>query len=66
MPPASWRIAIAFVAVLIGLAITGAWSAHIGQASKRSAIVRLLVGGALAMAMAVTSTIGQLIGTTVG
>ena len=63
VPPASWRIAIAFVAVLIGLATTGAWSAHIGQASKRSAVTRLLVGGALAMA--VTYAIGQLIGTTV-
>jgi VIT1/CCC1 family predicted Fe2+/Mn2+ transporter len=63
VPPASWRIAIAFVAVLIGLAITGAWSAHIGYASKRSAVVRLLVGGALAMA--VTYAIGQLIGTAV-
>ena len=63
VPPASWRIAVAFVAVLVGLAITGAWSAHLGQASKRSAIVRLLVGGALAMAF--TYAIGQLIGTTV-
>ncbi len=63
VPPASWRIAIAFVAALIGLAITGAWSAHIGQSSKRSAIVRLLVGGALAMA--VTYAIGELIGTTI-
>ncbi len=63
VPPTSWRIGIAFVAVLIGLALTGAWSAHIGQASKRSAIVRLLVGGALAMA--VTYAIGQLIGTTI-
>jgi VIT1/CCC1 family predicted Fe2+/Mn2+ transporter len=63
VPPASWRIAIAFVAVLVGLAVTGAWSAHFGEASKRSAIIRLLVGGALAMA--VTYAIGQLIGTTI-
>ena len=64
IPPASWRVVVAFVAVLVGLAITGAWSAHIGQSSRRSAILRLLVGGALAMA--VTYAIGQLIGTTVG
>ncbi len=62
VPPASGRIAITFIAVLIGLALTGAVSAQMGQASKRSAVVRLLVGGA--SAMAVTYAIGQLIGTT--
>jgi VIT1/CCC1 family predicted Fe2+/Mn2+ transporter len=63
LPPASVRIAIAFVAVLIGLAITGLVSAHLGESSKRVAVVRLVVGGALAMA--VTFGLGQLLGVAV-
>ena len=60
LPPASVRIAIAFAAVLIGLAVTGMLSAHLGGSSKRVAVVRLVLGGALAMA--VTFGLGQLLG----
>lgn len=64
VPPAGVRIVVAFVAVLLGLAITGWVSARLGSASKRAAVLRLLLGGAVAMA--VTFGIGQLLGTTVG
>lgn len=64
MPPASLRIPVAFVAVLIGLLLTGLFSAHLGGSSKRTAVLRLVVGGA--SAMAVTFGIGRLLGTAVG
>lgn len=64
LPPVSIRIAVAFVAVLVGLAVTGAVSARLGGAPKGAAIVRLVLGGAVAMA--VTFGIGQLVGVAVG
>jgi VIT1/CCC1 family predicted Fe2+/Mn2+ transporter len=64
LPPASVRIAVAFVAVLIALTLTGIVSAHLGRSPKRVAVVRLVLGGALAMA--VTFGIGQLVGSAVG
>jgi VIT1/CCC1 family predicted Fe2+/Mn2+ transporter len=63
LSPADLRIPVTVIAVLIGLAITGGLSAYLGQASKRSAVMRLICGGALAMA--ITYGIGQLLGTTV-
>lgn len=63
LSPTDLRIPVTFTAVLIGLAVTGGLSAYLGHSSKRSAILRLLVGGALAMT--VTYGIGQLLGTTV-
>ena len=48
-PPASARIAVAFVAVLFALALTGALSAQLGGSPKPPAILRLVAGGALAM-----------------
>jgi VIT1/CCC1 family predicted Fe2+/Mn2+ transporter len=59
LPPASARIAVTFVAVLAALALTGAISAHLGRSPKLPAVVRLVVGGALAMA--VTYGIGRLL-----
>ena len=63
LPAVEWRIPVAFIAVLIGLAVTGFLSAYFGQSSRRAAMVRLVVGGALAML--VTYSIGQLLGTTI-
>lgn len=60
LPPASIRIAISFVAVLVGLTVTGAISAQLGGAPRRPAIARLVLGGAAAMA--VTYGIGQILG----
>lgn len=60
LPPASVRIAVAFIAVLVGLAITGVVSAQLGGAPRRPAVARLVLGGA--GAMAVTYAIGQVLG----
>jgi len=53
---------VAFLAVLLGLALTGWLSADLGQLSQRSAVVLMVFGGALAMA--ISYGVGQLIGTT--
>jgi VIT1/CCC1 family predicted Fe2+/Mn2+ transporter len=58
--PASVRIAITVAAVVLGLAATGWLSAKLGRSPTRVAIVRLTVGGALAMA--VTFGVGYLFG----
>jgi vacuolar iron transporter family protein len=60
LPPAGVRVPVTFVVVLLALAITGALSAYLGGARWAPAITRLVVGGALAMA--VTYGIGQLVG----
>ncbi|WP_175987854.1 VIT1/CCC1 transporter family protein [Microbacterium tenebrionis] len=61
LPPVEWRIPVTFVAVLVALAATGAISAGIGGASRLRASIRLVGGGALALA--VTWAIGTLLGT---
>lgn len=58
--PASVRIPVTFVVVLLALAITGTISARIGGAPRNRAVGRIVVGGALAML--VTFGIGQLVG----
>ncbi len=60
LAPASVRILVTFIAVLLGLALTGTISARLGGAGKRRAVVRLVLGGALAMA--VTYGVGRLLG----
>jgi len=60
LPPASARIPVTFVAMLAALAITGSLSARLGGASRPRAVLRVVTGGALAMA--VTYGIGQLLG----
>ena len=62
LTPAEVRIPLTFVAVVIALAITGTISARIGGSSKRKATLRLVIGGALAMAF--TYAVGLLLGTT--
>ena len=58
--PASSRVPVTFVAVLVALGITGWVSARLGGADPRRAILRVVVGGALAMA--ITFLIGHLFG----
>lgn len=58
IPPVSIRIPIAFVSVLIALAVTGILSAKIGGAGVLRATFRVVFGGALAMV--VTYVIGRL------
>ncbi len=57
------RIAVTFVAVLAALTLTGYASATVGGASRKRAIVRVVIGGAAAMAL--TYLVGRLFGTTV-
>ncbi len=60
-PPQSWRSAVTFVAMVVALALTGSISARLGGADRKRAILRVVVGGALAMA--ITYGIGRLVGT---
>ena len=60
LPPPSARIPITFVAVLIALGITGWVSARLGGADPVRATQRVVIGGALAMA--ITYAIGRLVG----
>jgi VIT1/CCC1 family predicted Fe2+/Mn2+ transporter len=63
LPPASARVPITFVVVLIALALTGSVSATVGGSGRRVAVRRIVLGGALAMI--VTYGVGQLLGTAV-
>lgn len=58
--PASYRIAVTVVAVLGVLAITGTLSAYAGGADKKTATLRVVLGGLVAMA--ITFGIGKLFG----
>mgnify|MGYP006265606795 CR=1 FL=1 len=58
--PPNIRIPVTFVAVLIALAITGWISARLGGANPVRATQRVVIGGA--MAMAITFAIGHLVG----
>ncbi|TWD84573.1 VIT1/CCC1 family predicted Fe2+/Mn2+ transporter [Kribbella amoyensis] len=60
LPPAAIRVPVTFGVVLLALAGTGVLSAYLGQARKTRAVLRLVLGGALAMA--VTFGLGQLVG----
>lgn len=62
--PESARIAATAVAVVVALILTGYLSASAGQASRTRAVVRVVVGGILAMA--ITYYIGVLFGVVVG
>jgi vacuolar iron transporter family protein len=64
LPPADWRVPVTFVAVLIALGIAGWVSASLGGSSVRKAVLRVVIGGALGLA--VTYGIGHLVGTAVG
>ncbi|UGT69688.1 VIT family protein [Nocardia gipuzkoensis] len=58
LPPVTARIPVTFAAVLTALALTGSVSARLGGSSRGRAVLRVVLGGALAMA--VTYGIGQL------
>lgn len=60
LPPENIRVPLTFAAVLVALASTGALGAWIGGGSKVRAAVRVVVGGALALAA--TFSIGNLLG----
>lgn len=60
--PASSRIPVTFVTVLIALALTGAVGARIGGSPVVRAVVRVMIGGGVALAA--TYLIGHLLGAT--
>lgn len=60
VPPQSTRVPITFISVLVALTITGYLSAKAGRANPRRAVFRVIVGGALAMA--ITYLIGHIFG----
>ncbi len=60
LTPTAVRLPITVAAVLAALGLTGAAGARLGAAPMRRATIRVLVGGALAMA--VTFGIGHLVG----
>ncbi|MEV6596297.1 VIT family protein [Actinoplanes sp. NPDC051346] len=62
LPPPGVRVAVTFVVVVVALAATGYLSARLGGARPGRAVLRLVTGGAAAMA--VTYGIGALVGTT--
>jgi VIT1/CCC1 family predicted Fe2+/Mn2+ transporter len=63
LPPATWRVPVTFVAVLMALALTGTVSARIGGSSPRRAVIRVVIGGAAGLAL--TYGIGHLFGTAI-
>ena len=63
LPPATWRVPVTFVAVLAALAIAGTVSARIGGSNPRRAVIRVVIGGAVGLAL--TYGIGHLFGTAV-
>jgi VIT1/CCC1 family predicted Fe2+/Mn2+ transporter len=64
LTPPAVRIPLTFVVVLVALAVTGYVAAWIGGSSRGRAMLRVVVGGALALVA--TFLIGALLGTTVG
>jgi VIT1/CCC1 family predicted Fe2+/Mn2+ transporter len=63
LAPEAMRIPVTFVAVVVALALTGSVAARFGRARRLRAVVRLIIGGALAMA--ITFGIGAVLGATV-
>lgn len=59
----SWRFGVTFFAVVVALTGTGYLSASFGGASRRRAILRVVIGGAIAMAA--TYGIGSVFGTAI-
>ena len=62
--PLPARVPVTFAAVLVALAVTGWLGARFGDAPPMRATVRVVVGGAIALA--VVFGIGALLGTTIG
>ena len=59
--PPPWRVPITFAAVIVALAITGYVAAAIGGSSRGKAALRVVIGGAIALAA--TFLIGRLFNT---
>lgn len=64
LPPAGLRLPVTIVAVLITLALAGGASARIGGGDPRRAVARIVIGGAIGLAL--TYGVGKLFGTAIG
>ncbi|WP_081288524.1 VIT family protein [Mycobacterium asiaticum] len=64
LPPATFRVPVTFVAVLVALGLAGAVSARIGGSGVRRAVLRVVLGGAAGLAF--TYGVGHLFGTAIG
>jgi VIT1/CCC1 family predicted Fe2+/Mn2+ transporter len=64
LTPDAWRIPATVIAVVVALAITGGVGAVIGASPMPRSILRVTIGGALALG--VTYAIGALLGTSIG
>lgn len=64
LAPEPWRVLSTVVIVLVALAVAGLISARLGHSRVRLAVTRVVVGGAVGLA--VTYAIGRLFGTAVG
>ena len=64
LAPDAWRIPATVIAVIVALGITGGVGAFIGGSPMPRSILRVTIGGALALA--ITYVIGALLGTSVG
>jgi VIT1/CCC1 family predicted Fe2+/Mn2+ transporter len=62
LPPDPWRVPATFFAVLVALALTGWISAQLGGSSRKKSILRVVIGGALALAA--TYGLGSALGAT--
>lgn len=64
LSPIAWRVPVTFVSVVIALALTGGFGAKLGDAPVGKAVIRVVVGGILALA--ITWLVGNLLGVAVG
>ena len=62
--PATWRIPVTVLVVLLALGLAGWLGATLGGATRRRAVLRVIIGGALGLA--VTYGVGTLVGGVVG
>ena len=60
LTPAAIRVPVTFIAVLVALALTGTTGAHLGGSSKVRASLRVVIGGAVALAF--TYGVGRALG----
>ena len=60
LTPEGWRIPLTFVASIVALALTGGIGAYLGQAKMLKPVIRMIIGGSLALAL--TWLIGHLLG----
>ncbi len=62
--PATWRVPVTVLVVLAALGLAGWLGATLGGATRRRAVLRVMIGGALGLA--VTYGVGSLVGGVVG